>query len=175
MRKASPASRSKYSQPARGEVRHTTALPDRNCSRALRSPPRVNPAQVLGLVSGFKIAHLHPCGGRCHSIRATLAAYSPCRTAPMVQLLGNVDLEKGGWRERDHTSSRKCRSTRRIRNSRAEAKLCCSQSPQSRILCAEYACGIIFPNPGMDQPLSLGDEVPPLFAALALTQSVGVR
>src|SRR5580700_345740 len=54
------------------------------------------------------------------------------------------------------------------------ATLCSSQSPQSRILWAEYACGIIFPNPGMDQPLSLSDEVTSLFAALALTQSVRV-
>jgi hypothetical protein len=49
-----------------------------------------------------------------------------------------------------------------------------SQSLQSRILCAEYACGIIFPNPGMDQPLSLRDEVTSLFAALAFAQSVRV-
>src|SRR6202140_3243590 len=54
------------------------------------------------------------------------------------------------------------------------ATLCSSQSPQSRILRAEYACGIIFPNPGMDQPLCLSDEVTSLFAALALTQSVRV-
>jgi hypothetical protein len=47
-------------------------------------------------------------------------------------------------------------------------------SPQSRILWAEYPCGIIFPNPGVNQPLSLSDEVTSLFAALVLTQSVGV-
>src|SRR5580693_5531283 len=71
-------------------------------------------------------------------------------------------------------SSRKSRTARRIRNSRSEPRLCSPQSPQNRILWAEYACGIIFPNPGMDQPLTLRDEVTSLFAALALTQSVRV-
>src|SRR5215831_9068037 len=44
----------------------------------------------------------------------------------------------------------------------------------SRVGIAEYACRAILPNPGMDHPCNVSDEVATLLAALLFSQSVRI-